>query len=262
MGEPERKLCVAAAQIAVTECLDRNRATILAAMHHGGAEGADLVVFPETALTGYSPAIGHGRDPSDWSRICNGLDQVRALAVNLGIWVALGTEAWEHGVWWNRLYVYSESGDVVTHYDKCHLMDGDTPYYRPGRSASVFRMRGIAMGLQICYDARFPEGYRELLHQGVEVILQGFYGEGSGRWKVPVLAGHVRSRAAETGCFVVAANVSGSEQIMVSQIVDPLGLVMTQAELDREQIILADLDLERVKLSEIRRNYLERHRVE
>lgn len=113
---------------------------------------------------------------------------------------------------------------------------------------------------RICYDVRFPEGYRALLDAGVEVILQGFYGSGGDTWKVPVLSAHLRSRAAETGCYVVAANVAGPLQIVVSQIVDPQGLMLAQANQDCEEIITAELDLNRIASSTIRKDYLERFR--
>jgi len=138
-------------------------------------------------------------------------------------------------------------------------MNAELPYYRPGSAAPpVFCLDGVRAGLQICYDVRFPEGYRQQLAQGVEVVLQGFYGAGGDTWKVPVLAAHLRSRAAETGCFVVAANVAGPLQIVLSQIVDPLGLLLARANQDREEIITANLALQRVAESEIRRDYLTR----
>jgi predicted amidohydrolase len=90
-------------------------------------------------------------------------------------------------------------------------------------------------------------------------VLQGFYGAGGDTWKVPVLEAHLRSRAAETGCFIVAANVAGPLQIVVSQIVDPIGLMLARANQDREEIITATLALQRVAESEIRRDYLTRY---
>ncbi|MBM3187354.1 MAG: carbon-nitrogen hydrolase family protein [Chloroflexi bacterium] len=253
-------LRVAAAQIAVNDDMEANLGRILDAMRRTASRGAEVVVFPETALTGYSPAIGHGREPSEWPAIREGLRRIAERARALDLWTVVGTEVWEEGAWWNREYVYSADGEEVATYDKMHLMDADTRYYSPGARDTLFEIKGITIGLQICYDARFPEGYRSLLHRGAQVILQGFYGAGGATWKVPVLAAHLRSRAAECGCFVVAANVSGPLQIVVSQIIDPLGLILAQANQDCEELIYADLDMARIQESEIRRDYLARFR--
>ena len=254
------RMRVAAAQIHVTDQLGENLDTISQTMRRCAADGVEAVLFPETALTGYSPVIGHGRDASEWPAVQEGLGAVAQLARELGIWVVLGTEAWDKGAWVNRLYAYSDAGQVAGTYDKVHLTNSDTCFYRAGTRNTLFEMKGVTIGLQICYDARFPEGYRSLLHQGAKVIMQGFYGAGSNTWKVPVLGAHLRSRAAESGCFVIAANVAGPLQIVVSQIVDPLGLVLAQANQDREEVITADLDLSRLGDSEVRRDYLERFR--
>ena len=255
-----RRMRVAAAQIHVTDQIGENLDTISQTISRCAADGVEVVLFPETSLTGYSPAIGHGRGASEWPAVQDGLGAVGRLARESGIWVVLGAEALDNGAWVNRLYAFSDAGQVAGTYDKVHLTDSDTCYYRAGTRNTLFQMRGVTVGLQICYDARFPEGYRSLLHQGAEVIMQGFYGAGSNTWKVPVLGAHLRSRAAESGCFVIAANVVGPLQIVVSQIIDPLGLVMTQANQDREEVITADLDLSRLGDSEIRRDYLERFR--
>ena len=257
---PGRRLRVAAAQIRITDQIGENLDGIVKTMRRCSADAVEVLLFPETALTGYSPAIGHGREPGEWPAIEEGLQAIARLAQELGIGVIVGSEAWEDGIWVNRLYAYSETGRTVATYDKVHLTNSDTRYYVPGTANRIVEMKGVTIGLQICYDARFPEGYRSLLHQGAEVIMQGFHGAGKDTWKVPVLAAHLRSRAAESGCFVVAANVAGPLQIVASQIIDPLGLVLAQANQDCEEVIQADLDLGRISESEIRRDYLERFR--
>ncbi len=255
MTTAQNTLRVAAVQMPVNDQVEENLEHVLRAMRRCAEDRVELAVFPETALTGYSPSIGHGRDPEDWPTVQQALERVAEAAKEMGLWVALGTEAWQDDHWRNRLCIYGPDGEEITHYDKVHLMDADTRFYEPGDRYPVFLLGDIVVGLQICYDARFPEGYRALLHQGAQVIVQGFYGAGGDTWKVPVLAAHLRSRAAESGCFVVAANVAAPLQIMVSQIVDPLGLLLAQANQDHAEIITADLDLQRVDQSEIRRNY-------
>lgn len=257
---PETKsLRVAAAQVAIGDAIAANLAAIRQAMQQCAERGADLAVFPEAALTGYSPAIGHGRSPADWPEAQAALECLQGEAQRLGLGLVVGTEAWEHGSWVNRLYAFSAQGEELARYDKVHLTRPDTAYYRAGQTNPVFDFQGVRIGLQICYDARFPEGYRDLLAHGAEVIAQGFYGAGGPTWKVPVLEAHLRSRAAENGCFVVAANVAGPLQIVVSQIVDPLGLVLAQANQDCAEIIVADLQLDRIAESEVREDYLARY---
>lgn len=250
-------LRVAAAQIAVTNHIQENVKTIIDTVVQTAAQEADLVLFPETSISDYSPVLGHLRDPAEWPTIQQGLEAIAGAAREHCIWVIVGTDAWDEG-WHNRLYVFDEAGETVTTYDKVHLTSDDCDYYQPGNAPTLFDLNGIPVGLQICYDVRFPEGYRELLHQGAQVILQGFYGAGSNTWKYPVMNAHIRGRAAESGCFLVTANVAGPLQIVASMIVDPQGLVLAQANQDWPQVLLADLDLSLVGESTIRRDYLQR----
>jgi len=255
-----RGLYVGAAQIAVTASVSENLSRITDAIQRAARQGLEVLVFPEAALTGYSPNIGRGRTPDEWPAIEVALTTIARTCCELGIWVVVGAEAWEGDAWRNRLYAYSDTGELAATYDKVHLTRQDLRYYAPGSGCTAFDLKGIRAGLQICYDVRFPEGYRELLDQGVEVVFQGFYGAGGDTWKVPVLGAHLRSRAAETGCFLVTANVAGPLQIVVSQIIDPLGLVLAAANQDREETIKAELDLGQLSASEIRQDYLERFR--
>jgi predicted amidohydrolase len=258
MSPVNSSLRVAVAQIPIGAEIDANVGRIIRAMEECALQGAQVLVCPETAISGYSPAIGHGREPQEWPRIREGLQSIAERARELSLWVAVGSEAWEDGHWWNRFYAYNPDGHHAATYDKVHLTGDDTRYYTAGSNYPVFHIEGITVGLQICYDARFPEGYRALLHQGAEVILQGFYGAGGGTWKVPVLGAHLRSRAAESGCFIAASNVGNPLQIVVSQIVDPLGLLLAQANQDREEVLSATLQLRCVEESEIRKDYFTR----
>jgi len=249
---------VAAAQIAAGAELEKNLATILQAMEHGSKQEVQLLLFPETALTGYSPEIGHNRSPQEWPSIEKSLDKIATKANELGIATVIGSDAWDGQCWYNRSFAFDEHGQLAATYDKTHLMRTDVPYYAQGNGPVLWEWQGLRLGLLICYDVRFPEGYRELLAQGVQIILQGFYAAGGATWKVPIMGAHVISRAAETGCFVVAANVGNPLQMMRSQIIDPIGLVLTQTHEDHEQIIVADLDLRRIADSEIRTDYFMR----
>jgi deaminated glutathione amidase len=257
-------LRVAAAQIAVCDSPARNLETILRVLECEAARGIEVVVFPEAALSGYSPALRQARRAEEWPAIQAALQAVAGAASEQGLWVALGCDAWEDsveydGAWLNRTFVFSPDGELAAQYDKVHLTADDKRCYRPGERDVAFELNGVSVGLQTCYDVRFPEGYRALLDRGARVVLQGFNAAGSGTWKVPVLAAHLRSRAAENGMFLVAANCAGPLQMVVSQIIDPDGLVLAQANPDHEEIIEAELDLAHVPALDIRGDYI-KHR--
>jgi predicted amidohydrolase len=257
MSASSSPLRVATAQIPVGADLVANLAAILEAMNVASAAGAALIVCPEAALTGYAPAIGRTRAAGEWPAVQAALAAVAQRAGVLGLWAAVGADYWGGDAWRNSCWLFDAAGGLAARYDKVHLFPPDRPYYRGGETpAPVVNVHGAAVGLQICYDLRFPEGYRGLLHGGAQVVVQGFYGLGAA-WKRPVMAGHLRSRAAENGCFMVAANVAGAGGIVTSQIVDPLGEVLAEAEPDAPALVVADLDLARVAASEIRRDYLD-----
>ncbi|MBC7317509.1 MAG: carbon-nitrogen hydrolase family protein, partial [Chloroflexi bacterium] len=104
------KLRVAAVQMAVSEQIGQNLEGILRAMAHCAEDRVQLAVFPETALTGYSPSIGHGRQAKEWPEIQAALQRIAEEAAQLGLWVAVGTETWEGEHWLNRLIVYEPDG--------------------------------------------------------------------------------------------------------------------------------------------------------
>lgn len=135
--------------------------------------------------------------------------------------------------------VYDDQGRQVARYDKIHLFDvslgesGET--YResdtiePGSSPVVVDTPFGRMGIAVCYDLRFPEMFREMGREGVEllVIPSAFTATtGQAHWEILL-----RTRAVENLCYVVAAgqgghHASGRDTFGDSMIVDPWGRIM------------------------------------
>jgi predicted amidohydrolase len=109
--------------------------------------------------------------------------------------------------------------------------------------------------MTICYDLRFPELYRRLADAGAEIVVvpAAFTATtGAVHWH-PLL----RARAIENQCFVIAANQFGSNsegfaEYGHSLIVDPWGVILTEAGEDGPCVVTAQLDAKR--LTEVRRN--------
>ena len=103
------------------------------------------------------------------------------------------------------------------------------------------------MGLQACFDIRFPEPFRALALAGAQMIVVPSHVHGkSDMWKNPVFEAHVRSRAAENGRFVVFVNAAGPEQNVPSMIADPRGELVAKCHKAARHLLVARLAVHRV----------------
>jgi len=171
-----------------------------------------------------------------------------------------------HGnYFYNAAAVIDAGGRILGTYRKTHIpaifpsrLDGGTGsyekfYFTPGSELPVFDLGSVKVGVQICYDRKFPEGSRALALQGAEIlfipICAASYGETKLRdntWEIPL-----KARAYENGIFVVAVNRSGNEHgrrhLGRSMIIGPTGAeVLAEAGESESQLLVQMLDLEEV----------------
>ncbi|ESQ93659.1 carbon-nitrogen hydrolase family protein [Asticcacaulis benevestitus] len=154
----------------------------------------------------------------------------------------------------NRTLLVNTHGDIVARYDKIHLFDADTPdgkVYResasvkPGEQAVVATTPWGGLGLSICYDVRFAHLYRTLAKAGANMIaVPAAFTVPTGRAHWEVL---LRTRAIETGCFVLAPAQGGSHAdgrvtYGHSLVVNPWGEIIARLDHDRPAVLEAQLD--------------------
>jgi N-carbamoylputrescine amidase len=179
------------------------------------------------------------------------------------------------GLYHNSAVIIDASGETVGLYRKMHIPD-DPAYYEkfyftPGDTGfKAFDTKFGRIGTLICWDQWYPEGARLTALQGASVL---FFPTAIG-WhpheKEQVGAAQrdawqtvQRGHAVANGCYVAAANRIGHEvppgggagiQFWGSSfIADPQGQILAEASIDREQILLAEVDLERIE--DVRRNW-------
>jgi len=155
--------------------------------------------------------------------------------------------------------VFNDAGERVARYDKVHLFDvslegGSEKYTESetiehGDEVVVIDSPFGRMGVAVCYDLRFPEMFRKMLDQDMELLVlpAAFTAiTGKAHWEVLV-----RARAIENLCYVVAAaqggyHVNGRETHGDSMVVNPWGLVIDRlprgsgvvtADINREQLV-------------------------
>ncbi len=235
--------------------IPNNLGRILERLEESARNGAQLVVFPEAALSGYcfeslddARPFCLKRDDAVWR-------EISSKAAALGLSVVIGfLEAQDSGIY-NSAFLYAQcaNGTGQDTYQKTHLpVLGVDRFVHRGKQLPSWRTRWGAIGVLICYDIRFPEAARVLALNGVDVIvLPTNWPEGAE--SSPEFL--TRARAWENRVFIVAANRVGVERgrrfIGRSQIVDPNGRILQEAGPDEETILYADLDLTQARQKRI-----------
>jgi nitrilase len=229
--------------------------------------GAGLVVLPENfAFKGKLERDICALREADRDGPLQGF--LSQLAKRHGIWLVGGTiplEAHDNSKVRAACIVYDDKGNRVARYDKIHLFDvnlveADERYIEsdtiePGEEPLVVDSPFGRLGIAICYDLRFPELFRNLLDQGMEVIcLPAAFTAITGKAHWEIL---VRARAIENLSYVVAAaqggfHIDGRETHGHSMIVDPWGTVLSQVPRGTGSVCCS-LDLS--YLSSTRRNF-------
>jgi predicted amidohydrolase len=238
-AEPFRAGC---AQIFFGADIEKNLDKILKFIRRADSLEVDVLLFPETSLSGYASVDFRDTPFPSKEVLDNALEQVKAAARDAGMWVIIGTSAVEPDGLYNVMNLIDSRGEIRATYVKTHLTTDDDGIYVAGSEIKPFNVDGLDFGMQICFDLRFPEPWRMLAVQGARVIFHSSYAAGGSSWKLPVLEGHLRSRAAENGVWVVSCNKAGPVQMSRSFIIDPDGRVVAESRQDTEELITGIVD--------------------
>lgn len=236
---------LAMAQMGETADLGRNLRRMAEMAREAAARRVAMAVFPECALTGYGPACHKSAADFDAEAVDAAVESLRELANETGVTLAAGAHLPREDGWTNSVLLITPRGKMPHRYDKAHLFGRDGEFYRPGRERpEVITTPAGKVGMQNCFDLRFPELFRVLALDGAEIIIVPSHVHGrETMWKGPVVDGHVRSRAAENGRFIVFVNTAGAIQNAPSMAADPKGCMVAVCAPKREELCVFDVDL-------------------
>ena len=167
-------MIVGAHSFPVTGDGEHNFSTICAAAERAAEVGAELLLFPECALTGFPPRDILSSAAVDFLRLAemhaalHKLSDARNLALIVGSMVPA-----ENGVR-NAVMIF-RPGEEPLIYAKRALWGWDRDNFVPGNAPGVFSFRGWKIGVRICYEVRFPEYFRELYRARCDLALTPFY---------------------------------------------------------------------------------------
>ena len=161
------------------------------------------------------------------------------------------------GVYYNTAAVIDADGKYLGKYRKTHIPQVagfyEKFFFKPGNSGwPVFQTGYCKLGVYICYDRHFPEGWRGLALNGAEYIVNPsatVAGLSQYLWELEQPAS-----AAANGCYIGAINRVGTEAPWnigrfygSSYFVNPRGKIIAKASEDRDELLIADMDWDMVR---------------
>ena len=272
-----RNLNVAAAQLGPIQKSDDRKSVVnrlVSLLRDAHAKKAELVVFPELALTTFFPRwfvddisqANHWYETEMPSQITQPLfDEAKKLNIGFCLGYAELTKAGER---FNTQILVERDGSVVAKYRKVHIPghehhEPNRPFQHAERyyfkssdeGFGVWRAFGGRVGMMICNDRRWPESYRVMGLQGVEIILCGY---NTPLHYVPdptqdALQGFhnalvMQSGAYQNGTFVVGVAKGGIEEgvdsLADSSIIAPSGEILAKTATNGDEVVTAICDLD------------------
>lgn len=272
------KLVVGGAQMGPLQKTDGREVAVsrmIDLMRQAASKGVELLVYPELALTTFFPRwyMEDQREVDSWFEREMPGPQTAPLfetARELGIAITFGyAELTPDGQHFNTSILTNRKGEIVGKYRKVHLPGHDEfdterafqhlekRYFQPGDLGfPVWRNEGVVMGMAICNDRRWPETYRCMGLQGVELVTLGY--------NTPSVNSQMSSEGLEQRLFhselsvqagayqnstfvaaIAKAGVEDGHPLMGgSIIVDPNGFIVAKAQTEDDELIHATCDFE------------------
>jgi predicted amidohydrolase len=287
-----RNIRVAAAQLGPIQKAD-SRAAVVARMLElmRRAEGCDLIVFPELALTTFFPRWYYRErsEADSWFEREMPDDATRPLfeaARRAGMAISFGyAELTPDGHHFNTSILVDKAGSIVGKYRKVHLPGHDDfdpqrthqhlekRYFEPGDLGfRAWRLLGGVFGMCICNDRRWPETFRVLGLQGVEMVTLGFNtpsvnAQRSDESLAKRMFHHklsLQAGAYQNSTWVVAVAKCGIEDghhcMAGTVIVNPDGEIVAETTSEGDELLVHDCDLEATRFGKESMFDFARHR--
>lgn len=238
---------IALAQIKIREKIEENLMTVLATLQEAAEKNVDIVLFPESALTGYLGSERNYLTDLDPVVVHQAIFRIKEECARLSIGCLVGQYFKRCGVWYNNAVAIGKQGELLASYDKLQLVDRDCYEVAPGDQLAVFMFDGVRCSMAICHDIRYPEVLREYGSRGVQVHFHLFYGVREvGAQAIHYQEqynAHLITRAVENGFYLVATNVAvQNEQMVRSQIRDWEGRSVAMAKNAGTELVIAEIN--------------------
>ena len=212
---------------------------------------ASIVCFPEMNITGYSSGK-HMINAAETipgfvtKELCHMADHMDMVVL-----AGMAEKDMQGNIFASHLVV--KPGNDVAVYRKVHIAPPEREIFSPGETVPLFNFRGITFGIQLCYDAHFPELTTRMAMDGADIIFMPHASpRKSPEEKLQSWLRHLTARAYDNSVFIIACNQTGHNGMGldfpgVAVAIDPSGEVLNTQLSNDEDLLFIDLKANALK---------------
>ena len=208
-------------------------------MRRAAQAGADIVHFPEGALSGCVKSQINDWALFDWAALNKQLENIQRLCRELDIWAVIGSAHNETAKLrpFNSLYIIDDKGALTHRYDKRYCSHSEiTHWFRAGNTPLTIDVKGIKIGFAICIEIQFPELFQEYERLNVDCVMLSAYSD------KPIFAIQAQGHAACNNMWVsysIPANLSAAQAACM---IGPDGHVLGVCDNNKADIIIHEIN--------------------
>ena len=234
---------VAAFQFHGSGDVKENLLAIERGIEKGSKENVRFLMTQECALCGYPPVERDRISSIDFEMVADAIARIKELAAKNNMYIGLGTIIPDNGIFFNSIALFSPHQENLASYSKRALWGWDAENFTRGISNGIYTIDELKIGIRICYEVRFPEYFRELFKEYVQIAFVSFcdISVKPDPRRYEIIKSHLVTRAVENAMYVISVNSIAKCQTAPTCLVDPDGNVLAVAPNDREYLLTFDM---------------------
>jgi omega-amidase len=223
-----------------SDSISDNHESIKRAISKASQNKVRLLVFQECATCGYPPVETPSIEKINFEVLNSYSQEIKQLAHKYNMYIALGTIRELNSKHYNSIQLIAPNGELLGNYDKRALWGWDLDNFKQGQTLGIYQIDDIKVGFRICFEVRFPEYFRELFKENVELCFVSFcdVSNEDSIERYDMIKAHLITRAVENVMTVISVNSTSHYQTAPTAVIDINGNIVSEAPRNQEYLIV------------------------